>query len=97
MTKAEIFAAIRHLITFVSGIIITLGTMNVISVEDATNLNNAVTTFSASASSMATAISTVVAIISTWYATKSATPDNQIKQVQKLAEQGNEKAKEVLK
>lgn len=81
MNQNQIIAFGRHVATFVAGMLTLAVTFNYVSAEQATTLKDSINQIIQSVGAIATAIGPIAAIISGLYASRSASPANQLKAV----------------
>ena len=81
MNQNQIIAFGRHVATFVAGMLTLAVTFNYISADQATTLKDSINQIIQSVGAIAAAVGPIAAIISGLYASRSASPANQIKAV----------------
>jgi NADH:ubiquinone oxidoreductase subunit 6 (subunit J) len=86
MNWNQILASSRHLVTFLAGAITVLATFNILSTDQASVLKDSLMKLAQAFGEISIAVAPVIAMISGYLASRSASPTNQIKQVAANAE-----------
>lgn len=82
----QVLAFGRHVVTFGAGAITVLATVNIISADQANMLKTSLTQTIQAFGELSAAIAPIVAIISGYLASRSASPASQVKAVTVIAE-----------
>lgn len=79
--KSQIIAFGRHVVTFIAGAVTLMATFNLITHDQANMLTSSFTQIVQSLGEISVAVAPIVALISGLYASRSASPANQLKAV----------------